>query len=90
MVPRSSGSAIILLSTCLMLGLWSTGTAPICLTLHVAFEMEEINDLLDAPKRLKNEGIIPLSFLRIESMESSVQWIDCAGSHLLSEIPMAT
>jgi lactoylglutathione lyase len=55
-----------------MLGLWSIGTAPIGLTLHVAFEVAEINDLLDAPKRLKDQGITPLSFFGIESIEPSV------------------
>ena len=48
------------------------GTAPIGLTLHVAFEVAELNDLLDAPKLLKDQGIIPLSFFGIESMEPSV------------------
>lgn len=55
-----------------MLGLWSIGTAPIGLTLHVAFEVAAINDLLDAPKRLKDKGIMPLSFFGIECMEPSV------------------
>jgi lactoylglutathione lyase len=45
-----------------MLGLWSVGTAPLCLNLHVAFEVATINDLLDAPKQLKAQGIAPLSF----------------------------
>ena len=63
-----------------MLGLWSIGTAPIGLTLHVAFEVEEINDLLDAPKLLKDHGIIPLSFFGIESMEPSViGWMPAAA-----------
>jgi hypothetical protein len=43
-----------------MLGLWSVGTAPLGLNLHVAFEVAAINDLLDAPKRLKDQGIMPL------------------------------
>jgi lactoylglutathione lyase len=34
-----------------LLGLWSLGSAPLGLTLHVAFEVA-MNDLLDAPKRL--------------------------------------
>ena len=55
-----------------MLGLWSIGTAPIGLTLHVAFEVAGINELLDAPKRLKDQGIMPLSFFGMESMEPSV------------------
>jgi lactoylglutathione lyase len=37
-----------------MLGLWSVGTAPLGLNLHVAFGVAAIYDLLDAPKRLKN------------------------------------
>jgi lactoylglutathione lyase len=62
-----------------MLGLWSIGTSPIGLTLHVAFEVAKINDLLNAPKRLKDKGIIPLSFFGIESMEPSViGWMPAA------------
>jgi lactoylglutathione lyase len=34
--------------------------------------MAAINDLLDAPKRLKDQGIIPLSFFGKESIEPSV------------------
>lgn len=34
-----------------MLGLWSVGTAPLGLNLHIAFEVAAINDLLDAPKK---------------------------------------
>jgi len=44
-----------------LLGLWSLGSAPLGLTLHVAFEVA-MNDLLDAPKRLEAQGITPLSF----------------------------
>jgi lactoylglutathione lyase len=55
-----------------MLGLWSVGTAPLDLNLHVAFEVAAINNLLDAPKRLKDQGVIPLSFFGKESMEPSV------------------
>ena len=55
-----------------MLGLWSIGTAPLGLTLHIAFEVTAINDLLDAPRRLKDQGIVPLSFFGIEWMEPSV------------------
>ena len=63
-----------------MLGLWSVGTTPIRLNLHVAFEVAEINDLLDAPKRLKDQGIVPLSFFGKESMEPSViGWMPAAA-----------
>ena len=63
-----------------MLGLWSVGTAPLGLNLHVAFEVAAINDLLDAPKRLKHQGIMPLSFFGKESMEPSViGWMPAAA-----------
>jgi lactoylglutathione lyase len=63
-----------------MLGLWSVGTAPLGLNLHVAFEVAAINDLLDASKRLKDQGIMPLSFFGKESMEPSViAWMPAAA-----------
>jgi lactoylglutathione lyase len=63
-----------------MLGLWSVGTAPLGLNLHVAFEVAAINDLLEAPKRLKDQGIMPLSFFGKESLEPSViGWMPAAA-----------
>ena len=63
-----------------MLGLWSVRTAPIGLNLHVAFEVAGINDLLDAPKLLKDNGLIPLSFFGEESLEPSViGWMPAAA-----------
>jgi lactoylglutathione lyase len=63
-----------------MLGIWSVGTAPIGLTLHVAFEVAGINDLLSAPQQLKAQGIMPLSFFGTESMEPSViGWMPAAA-----------
>ena len=63
-----------------MLGLWSVGTAPLRVNLHAAFEVAAINDLLDAPKRLKDQGIMPLSFFGKESMEPSViGWMPAAA-----------
>jgi lactoylglutathione lyase len=71
-----------------MLALWSISTAPIGLTLHVAFEVEKINDLLDAPKRLKDQGIMSLPFFGIESMEPSViGWMPAAAIYLRSGWP---
>src|SRR6187200_655616 len=78
-------------SRCSMLGLWSIGTAPIGLTLHVGFEVAGINELLDAPKRLKDQGIMPLSFFGIESMEPSViGWMPAAAIYFrdFPEIPV--
>ncbi|MBV9175834.1 MAG: VOC family protein [Nitrososphaeraceae archaeon] len=63
-----------------MLGLWSVGTAPLGLNLHVAFEVAAINDFLEAPKRLKDQGIMPLSFFGKESLEPSViGWMPAAA-----------
>lgn len=63
-----------------MVGLWSVGTLPIGLNLHVAFEVATINDLLDAPKRLKDQGIMPLSFFGKESIEPTViGWMPAAA-----------
>lgn len=63
-----------------MIGLWSVGTAPLGLNLHVAFEVAAINDLLEAPKRLKDQGIMPLSFFGKESLEPSViGWMPAAA-----------
>jgi hypothetical protein len=62
-----------------MLGLWSIGTAPLGFTLHVAFEVT-MDDLLGASKRLKAQGIMPLSFFGHETMEPSViGWMPAAA-----------
>jgi lactoylglutathione lyase len=55
-----------------MLGLWSLGTAPLGLTLHVAFEVA-LDDLLQAPKHLKAQGITPLSFFGLETAEPGLK-----------------
>ena len=62
-----------------MLGLWSIGTMPLGLVLHIAFEVT-LNDLLSAPKRLRSNGIIPLSFFGQETDEPSVLcWMPAAS-----------
>src|SRR6476620_8422119 len=66
----------LLMSICLYL---ISHTSKVC-NIHVTFEMAAINDLLDAPKRLKDQGIMPLSFFGIESMEPSViAWMPAAA-----------
>jgi lactoylglutathione lyase len=47
------------------------GTAAIGLVLHLAFDVA-LNDLMDAPKRLKTKGIKPLSFFGVKTTETSV------------------
>jgi lactoylglutathione lyase len=78
-----------------LLGLWSLGSAPLGLTLHVAFEVS-MDDLLDAPKSLEAQGITPLSFFGTETTEPSViGWMPAAAlyfrdpdGHLLEYLTM--
>ena len=62
-----------------MLGLWSLGSAPLGLSLHVAFAAS-LNDVLDACDRLRSRGITPLSFFGTEASEPSViGWMPAAA-----------
>jgi lactoylglutathione lyase len=78
-----------------LLGLWSLGTAPLGLTLHVAFEVA-LDDLLEAPRRLEARGITPLSFFGAQTREPSViGWMPAAAlyfrdpdGHLLEYLTM--
>jgi lactoylglutathione lyase len=78
-----------------MLGLWSRGSAPLGMTLHVAFEVG-LDDLLDAPRRLRANGVTPLSFFGVETAEPSViGWMPAAAvyfrdpdDHLLEYLSM--
>ena len=54
-----------------MLGLWSLGSAPMGLSLYVAFRTS-LNDVLDACDRLSSRGVAPLSFFGTETTEPSV------------------
>src|SRR6266516_1807143 len=61
-----------------MLGLWSLGSAPLGLILHVAFDTA-LDDVLDAPRRLEAQGITPLSFFGAQTTEPSViGWMPAA------------
>jgi lactoylglutathione lyase len=78
-----------------MLGLWSLGSAPIGLALHVAFEAS-LEDVLGAPGRLRSLGVTPLSFFATEADEPSViGWMPAAAvyfrdpdGHLLEYLAM--
>src|SRR5215216_1257216 len=78
-----------------LLRLWSLGSSPLGITLHVAFEVT-IDDLLDAPKRLESQSITPLSFFGAETTEPSViGWMPAAAlyfrdpdGHLLEYLAM--
>lgn len=62
-----------------MLGLWSLGSAPLGLSLHVAFGVA-LADLLDAGRRLAAAGVTPLSFFEEPAEEPSViGWMPAAA-----------
>src|SRR3954454_20058341 len=78
-----------------LLGLWSLGSAPLGLTLHVAFEVT-VSDLREAAKALEALGIAPLSFFGVRTTEPSViGWMPAASvffrdpdGHLLEYLAM--
>jgi lactoylglutathione lyase len=78
-----------------MLGLWSLGSIPMGLSLHVAFDVE-LEDVLASPGRLRGLGVQPLSFFEEETDEPSVLgWMPAAAtyfrdpdSHLLEYLAM--
>lgn len=78
-----------------MLGLWPFSSISMGLNLHIAFEVA-IDDLLEAPNRLKSNGITPLSFFRTETTEPSViGWMPAAAvyfrdpdNHLIEYLAM--
>jgi lactoylglutathione lyase len=58
-----------------MLGLWSAGSAPIGMQLHIAFDMA-LEDVLQAPARLRAAGVEPLSFFGEPTDEPSyIGWM---------------
>ena len=65
-----------------MLGLWSIGSSPIGLSLHLAFKAT-LDDVLHACDRLRNSGVTPLSFFEAETDEPSViGWMPAAAVYL--------
>jgi lactoylglutathione lyase len=66
-----------------MLGLWSLGTAPMGMLLHVAFAAD-LDDVLRAPHALAAAGVTPLSFFREAAREPSViGWMPAAAVYFL-------
>ena len=62
-----------------MLGLWSLGSAPMGMSLHVAFDMS-LDDVLAAPSRLRGQGVEPRSFFGEPADEPSViGWMPAAA-----------
>jgi lactoylglutathione lyase len=62
-----------------MLGIWSLGSMPMGMSLHVAFDVA-LDDLLAAPERLQASGVQPLSFFGQPTSEPSViGWMPAAA-----------
>ena len=62
-----------------MLGLWSLGSAPLGMVLHVAFRVG-LDELLEAPALLRAQGVTPLSFFGEPASELSViGWMPAAA-----------
>lgn len=78
-----------------MLGLWSLGSAPLGLSLHVAFKTS-LAEVLGACERLRSAAVTPLSFFGSETDEPSViGWMPAAAvffrdpdGHLLEYLTM--
>lgn len=78
-----------------MLGLWTLGSAPVGLALHIAF-LVPLDEVLAACRRLDAVGITPLSFFGQETREPSViGWMPAAAvyfrdpdGHLLEYLAM--
>ena len=70
-----------------MLGLWSLGSAPLGLALHVAFTAS-LEDVLGACDRLRSQGVTPLSFAAETDEPSVIGWMPPPRS--TSAIPTAT
>jgi lactoylglutathione lyase len=62
-----------------MLGLWTLGSAPLGMVLHIAFDVA-VEDVLAAPARLEAQGVQPLSFFGAPASEPSViGWMPAAA-----------
>ena len=65
-----------------LLGLWSMGSAPMGLVLHLAFRAS-LEDVMGACDRLRSLGVTPLSFFAEETTEPSViGWMPAAAVYL--------
>ena len=65
-----------------LLGLWSMGSAPMGLLLHLAFRAS-LEDVMSACDRLRSLGVAPLSFFAEQTTEPSViGWMPAAAVYL--------
>jgi lactoylglutathione lyase len=78
-----------------MLGLWTLGSAPVGLSLHIAFGVS-LEDVLQASAHLRSLDVTPLSFFGEETDEpSAIGWMPAAAvyfrdpdGHLLEYLAM--
>ncbi|MDQ2674237.1 MAG: VOC family protein [Chloroflexota bacterium] len=78
-----------------MLGLWGIGSSVNSMQLHIAFDVA-LDDVLNAPDRLRAAGVTPLSFFGVETSEPDVLgWMPAAAvyfkdpdGHLLEYLAM--
>jgi lactoylglutathione lyase len=78
-----------------MLGLWGIGSSVNSMTLHIAFDAA-LEHVLEAPRRLREQHITPLSFFGAETEEPDVlAWMPAAAvyfqdpdGHLLEYLAM--
>jgi lactoylglutathione lyase len=62
-----------------MLGLWSVGSMPMALSLHVAFDVS-LEEVIDAPARMRELCVTPFDFFGHETEEPSViGWMPAAS-----------
>ena len=62
-----------------MLGLWSLGSAPMGLSLHIAFRAS-LSDVLGACEALRANSVTPLTFFGADAIEPSViAWMPAAA-----------
>ena len=67
---------------CSMLGVWEAGSAPNTMRLHVAFACS-LDDILNAPARLRERGVTPLGFYGEPAEEPVViGWMPAASLYL--------
>jgi lactoylglutathione lyase len=78
-----------------MLGLWTLGSMPMGLSLHIAFDVA-LDHVLESPTTLRAQGVTPLDFFGAETDEPSViGWMPAASvffrdpdGHLLEYLSM--
>ena len=66
-----------------MLGLWTVGSAPLNMVLHIAFAAS-LAEVLAAPVRLSEHGVTPRSFFGDPATEpSAIGWMPAAAVYFL-------